>query len=200
VREYIARQKEHQRKKSFQEEYRLFLQRHGVAFDERMSAFLPAPTARFNASPGQRPGNQTQYNHPTLKGRFKPCHNPSPAFMSTWFSAPRERSLHDAARELSRATDSTPRRATERGFQLNSSPALPQITPMRYTWMTGRALRGRQSGRRSALQDASRSSCATEGPAGLGVRARQRRFPPGMLRRAAEYAPCLSMPSATHRK
>ena len=35
VREYIARQKEHHRKKSFQEEYRLFLERHGVAFDER---------------------------------------------------------------------------------------------------------------------------------------------------------------------
>jgi REP element-mobilizing transposase RayT len=35
VREYIASQQEHHRKRSFQEEYRLFLERHGVAFDER---------------------------------------------------------------------------------------------------------------------------------------------------------------------
>jgi len=35
VREYIANQQEHHRKKSFQEEYRLFLERHNVAFDER---------------------------------------------------------------------------------------------------------------------------------------------------------------------
>ena len=35
VREYIATQHEHHRKKTFQEEYRAFLERHGVAFDER---------------------------------------------------------------------------------------------------------------------------------------------------------------------
>jgi REP element-mobilizing transposase RayT len=35
VREYIAGQREHHRKKSFQEEYRAFLERHRVAFDER---------------------------------------------------------------------------------------------------------------------------------------------------------------------
>jgi REP element-mobilizing transposase RayT len=35
VRKYIATQQEHNRKKSFQEEYRIFLKRHGVAFDER---------------------------------------------------------------------------------------------------------------------------------------------------------------------
>jgi REP element-mobilizing transposase RayT len=35
VREYIANQQEHHRKKSFQEEYRAFLERHQVAFDER---------------------------------------------------------------------------------------------------------------------------------------------------------------------
>jgi REP element-mobilizing transposase RayT len=35
VRDYIARQQEHHRRKSFQEEYRAFLERHGVAFDER---------------------------------------------------------------------------------------------------------------------------------------------------------------------
>ena len=35
VREYIAGQREHHRKKSFQEEYRQFLERHRVAFDER---------------------------------------------------------------------------------------------------------------------------------------------------------------------
>lgn len=35
VREYIANQREHHREKSFQEEYRTFLERHGVAFDER---------------------------------------------------------------------------------------------------------------------------------------------------------------------
>ncbi len=35
VREYIAGQAEHHRHKSFQEEYRAFLERHGVAFDER---------------------------------------------------------------------------------------------------------------------------------------------------------------------
>ena len=35
VREYIANQREHHRKKPFQEEYRAFLQRHRVAFDER---------------------------------------------------------------------------------------------------------------------------------------------------------------------
>jgi REP element-mobilizing transposase RayT len=35
VRKYIATQQEHHRKNSFQEEYRIFLKRHGVAFDER---------------------------------------------------------------------------------------------------------------------------------------------------------------------
>jgi REP element-mobilizing transposase RayT len=35
VREYIAGQQEHHRKKSFQEEYRSFLERHRVAFDEK---------------------------------------------------------------------------------------------------------------------------------------------------------------------
>lgn len=35
VREYIANQREHHRKKSFQEEYRAFLKRHNVSFDER---------------------------------------------------------------------------------------------------------------------------------------------------------------------
>jgi len=35
VRDYIAEQRAHHRKKSFQEEYRSFLKRHRVAFDER---------------------------------------------------------------------------------------------------------------------------------------------------------------------
>jgi len=35
VREYIANQREHHRKKTFQEEYRQFLERHRIAFDER---------------------------------------------------------------------------------------------------------------------------------------------------------------------
>jgi REP element-mobilizing transposase RayT len=35
VREYIAGQQEHHRRKGFQEEYRAFLQRHGVSCDER---------------------------------------------------------------------------------------------------------------------------------------------------------------------
>ena len=35
VRDYIARQKEHHRKTSFQDEYRAFLKRHGVVYDER---------------------------------------------------------------------------------------------------------------------------------------------------------------------
>ncbi len=35
VREYIAGQQEHHRKKTFQEEYRAFLERHRVAYDER---------------------------------------------------------------------------------------------------------------------------------------------------------------------
>jgi REP element-mobilizing transposase RayT len=35
VREYVATQQEHHRKKSFQEEYRSFLERHQIAFDER---------------------------------------------------------------------------------------------------------------------------------------------------------------------
>jgi putative transposase len=35
VRDYIANQQEHHRKKSFQEEYRAFLQRHNVVYDER---------------------------------------------------------------------------------------------------------------------------------------------------------------------
>jgi len=35
VREYITGQREHHRTKSFQEEYRAFLERHHVAFDER---------------------------------------------------------------------------------------------------------------------------------------------------------------------
>lgn len=35
VREYVANQREHHRKKSFQEEYRQFLERHRIVFDER---------------------------------------------------------------------------------------------------------------------------------------------------------------------
>jgi hypothetical protein len=35
VREYIANQQEHHRLKSFQQEYRELLERHGIAFDER---------------------------------------------------------------------------------------------------------------------------------------------------------------------
>ena len=35
VRDYIADQRAHHRKKSFQKEYRAFLQRHRIAFDER---------------------------------------------------------------------------------------------------------------------------------------------------------------------
>jgi putative transposase len=35
VRAYIARQEEHHRKRSFQEEYVLFLRRHGIEYDER---------------------------------------------------------------------------------------------------------------------------------------------------------------------
>jgi REP element-mobilizing transposase RayT len=35
VRQYIANQPEHHRKKTFQDEYRSFLKRHQIAFDER---------------------------------------------------------------------------------------------------------------------------------------------------------------------
>ena len=35
VRAYVANQEEHHRRRSFQEEYRGFLKRHGVAFDEK---------------------------------------------------------------------------------------------------------------------------------------------------------------------
>jgi putative transposase len=35
VREYIANQREHHRVKSFEEEYRAFLRKHNIAFDER---------------------------------------------------------------------------------------------------------------------------------------------------------------------
>jgi len=35
VRDYIANQQQHHRQKSFQEEYRAFLERHDVAYDER---------------------------------------------------------------------------------------------------------------------------------------------------------------------
>jgi REP element-mobilizing transposase RayT len=35
VRQYIANQREHHRTKTFQEEYRAFLKRHNIAFDER---------------------------------------------------------------------------------------------------------------------------------------------------------------------
>lgn len=35
VRQYIANQREHHRKKTFQEEFRLFLERHRIEFDER---------------------------------------------------------------------------------------------------------------------------------------------------------------------
>lgn len=35
VRDYIAGQQEHHRKKSFQDEYRAFLERHWIVFDER---------------------------------------------------------------------------------------------------------------------------------------------------------------------
>src|SRR5688572_26640019 len=35
VRECVANQQEHHRKKTFQEEYRAFMERHGLGFDER---------------------------------------------------------------------------------------------------------------------------------------------------------------------
>lgn len=35
VRDYIANQREHHRTRTFQEEFRMFLERHGVEFDER---------------------------------------------------------------------------------------------------------------------------------------------------------------------
>ena len=35
VRTYITHQAEHHRKRSFQDEYRTFLERHGIAYDER---------------------------------------------------------------------------------------------------------------------------------------------------------------------
>jgi putative transposase len=35
VRQYVANQREHHRKKSFQEEYRQFLERHRIPFDEK---------------------------------------------------------------------------------------------------------------------------------------------------------------------
>jgi hypothetical protein len=35
VKSYIANQEKHHRRKSFQEEYRIFLERHGLAGDER---------------------------------------------------------------------------------------------------------------------------------------------------------------------
>ena len=35
IREYVANQREHHRTKTFQEEYRVFLERHRVAYDER---------------------------------------------------------------------------------------------------------------------------------------------------------------------
>ncbi len=35
VRNYVADQREHHRNRSFQDEYRAFLERHGIAFDER---------------------------------------------------------------------------------------------------------------------------------------------------------------------
>jgi REP element-mobilizing transposase RayT len=35
VREYVVNQREHHRKRTFQEEYRVFMERHGLAMDER---------------------------------------------------------------------------------------------------------------------------------------------------------------------
>jgi len=35
VKRYIANQERHHRKRTFQEEFRLFLERHGLAYDER---------------------------------------------------------------------------------------------------------------------------------------------------------------------
>jgi len=35
VREYIAKQEEHHRRVTFQEEFIAFLKRHGIAYDER---------------------------------------------------------------------------------------------------------------------------------------------------------------------
>jgi REP element-mobilizing transposase RayT len=35
VRDYIANQREHHRRRSFQEEYRAFMTKHGIVFDEK---------------------------------------------------------------------------------------------------------------------------------------------------------------------
>jgi len=59
---------------------------------EEHSLFHPAPKARPNPSPGQRPGKQTPDNIQALKGRHNICHNPLRACISTSFSAPRTES------------------------------------------------------------------------------------------------------------
>ncbi len=50
---------------------------------------LKAPTGRIYDSLGQRPGNTHRKTHQVLKGRPKPCRNPSPASISISSSAPR---------------------------------------------------------------------------------------------------------------
>jgi len=49
----------------------------------------PAPTARPNTSPGQRPGYPNHKTHPALKGRPNICRNPSPVSTFTSSSAPK---------------------------------------------------------------------------------------------------------------
>ena len=56
-----------------------------VHFEAKLSQ---VPTGRLYASPGQRPGLCIEYQT-ALKGRSKPCPNPSHASTSTSFSAPR---------------------------------------------------------------------------------------------------------------
>ena len=58
VKEYIANQDKHHKKTTFQDEFRLFLKRHNIEYDERIGQFgIDADTEdAFFGNPGWRPG------------------------------------------------------------------------------------------------------------------------------------------------
>ncbi len=73
-----------------------FFSPNGAAHDSpgqrpgnRCIPFTNSPNGATNVSLGQRPRNPDPIHTRALKGRSKPCRNPSPAFTCIWFSAPR---------------------------------------------------------------------------------------------------------------
>ena len=107
-----------------------------------------SPNGASHDSPGQRPGIPVSKPTRALKGRPKPCRNPSPASMCTWFSAPRTANPSSQIPSADRCTPTWPtfsktstairssstRSKTTSTFFSNSPAPSPSVRP----WKTSK--------------------------------------------------------------